>query len=221
MSQELKLRQKAIRLKEAGRTVSWICQHLERSREWFYKWWNCYLEAGAAGLRDRSHAPKSNPQAWSKEMRQTILQIRDRLMRRYGPRQRYRLAGAPTIRHELACLGYDPLPSLRSIECILQRGERTSPAFRVQLCASSSTYPVACARRSNQCHQLDLIGPRYLKGSRRQWFFLVYRDIYDGQFSSNFSPNPRWKRCWRLSCEPGSIWVCRLRCRSTTATCLV
>lgn len=40
MSQEIKLRQRAIRLKEAGRTVSWICQHVERSREWFYKWWN-------------------------------------------------------------------------------------------------------------------------------------------------------------------------------------
>lgn len=59
MSQELKLRQEVIRLKEAGRRVSWICQHVERSREWFYKWWNRYLEEGAVGLRDRSHAPKA------------------------------------------------------------------------------------------------------------------------------------------------------------------
>jgi len=191
MSQELKLRQKAIRLKEARRTVSWICQHVERSREWFYKWWNRYLEEGAVGLRDRSHAPKSNRREWSQEMCQAILRIRDRLMRRQGRRQRYRLAGAPTIHHELACLGYDPLPSLRTIERILQRGERTSPAFRVQACASSSTYPVARARRSNQRHQMDLIGPRYLKGSRRQWFFLVYRDIYDGAVFVEFQPKPK------------------------------
>ena len=115
MSSELVLRQKAIRLKQAGRIVSWICQHLERSREWFYKWWRRYLLEGASGLRDRSHAPKTNPRGWSSEIRQAILDIRDQLARRRGPRKRYRLAGAPTIRHELACLGYEPLPSLRTI----------------------------------------------------------------------------------------------------------
>lgn len=191
MSQEIKLRQRAIRLKEAGRTVSWICQHVERSREWFYKWWNRYLQEGAAGLRDRSHAPHNQRRSWSQEICRAILQIRDRLMRRQGARQRYRLAGAPTIRHELACLGYEPLPSLRSIERILQRGERTSPTFRAQPSASSSTYPVPLVRRSNQRHQLDLIGPRYLKGSRREWFFLVYRDIYDGAVFVEFQPTPK------------------------------
>jgi len=36
-----------------------------------------------------------------------------------------------------------------------------------------------------------LIGPRYLKGSRRQWFFLVYRDIYDGAVFVEFQPKPK------------------------------
>jgi transposase-like protein len=190
MSQELSLRQKAIRWKQAGRAVSWICQRLERSRDWFYKWWNRYQEAGASGLRDRTHAPKSNPQRWSGEIRQVILDIRDRLMRRRGPRERYRLAGAATIRHELACLGYDPLPSLRTIERVLQQGERTSPAFHPEPCTSSSSYPMLRVTHSNQRHQVDLIGPRYLKGSRRQWFFLVYRDAYDGAVFVEFQPKP-------------------------------
>jgi transposase-like protein len=214
MSHELNLRQKAIRLKQAGRAVSWICQHLERSREWFYKWWNRYLEEGSAGLRDRSHAPKTNLRRWSSEICQAILHIRDRLMRRHGPRQRYRLAGAPMIRHELACLGYNPLPSLRSIERILQKGERTSPAFRLQPCASSSTYPVARAKRSNQRHQVDLIGPRYLKGSRRQWFFLVYYDPYDQAVYVEFQPKSRLEtvlafvvRAWQRLGLPDTLQV--------------
>lgn len=214
MSHELKLRQKAIRLKEAGRTVSWICQQVERSREWFYKWWHRYLVEGAAGLRDRSHAPQTHPQKCSSEIVQAILQIRDRLMRRQGARQRYRLAGAPTIRHELACLGYEPLPSLRTIERILQRGERTSPAFRAQPSASSSTYPVVPARRSNQRHQMDLIGPRYLKGSRHQWFFLVYRDVYDGAVFVEFQPKPKLEtvldfavRAWQHLGLPDTLQV--------------
>ena len=139
MSQELTLRQKAIRWKQSGRAVSWICERLERSREWFYKWWNRYQAEGANGLCDRSHAPKTNLQRWSSETRQAILEIRDRWMRRRGPRERYRLAGAATIRHELACLGYDPLPSIRTIERVLQQGGRTSPAFRPEPCASSSS----------------------------------------------------------------------------------
>lgn len=92
MSHELSLRQKAIRWKQAGRAVSWICQGLERSREWFYKWWNRYQLDGASGLRDRSHTPQTNHHRWSSEIRQAILDIRDRLMRRRGPRERYRLA---------------------------------------------------------------------------------------------------------------------------------
>jgi transposase InsO family protein len=191
MSHEVSLRQKAVRWKQAGRSVNWICQQLERSREWFYKWWNRYQIEGASGLRDRSPAPKTNPQCWSNEIRQAILDIRDRLMRRRGPRERYRLAGAPTIRHELACLGYDPLPSLRTIVRILQAGGRTSPAFRTQPCTTSSSYPAVRVTHSNQRHQVDLIGPRYLKGSRRQWFFLVYRDIYDGAVFVEFQPKPQ------------------------------
>ena len=176
---ELHLRQKAIRLKQAGWRVTWICRRLERSREWFYKWWNRYTDEGAAGLRERSRMPKTSPRIWPPNMRQTILDIRDRLMRRHGPRERYRLAGAPTIRYELAGLGYEALPSLRTIARVLQAGNRTSPAFRPQPCAVSSDYPGQRATHSNQLQQMDLIGPRYLKGSRRQWFFLVYRDVYD------------------------------------------
>jgi transposase-like protein len=214
MSHELVLRQKAMRWKQAGRCVSWICQRLEHSREWFYKWWNRYQAEGASGLRDRSHASRTNPGCWSSEMRQAILDVRDRLMRRRGPRERYRLAGAGTIRHELACLGYDPLPSIRTIERVLQQGDRTSPAFRPEPCASSSSYPPVRVTHSNQRHQLDLIGPRYLKGSRRQWYFLVYRDVHDGSVFVEFQPKPRMEgvlafvvRAWQRLGLPDTLQV--------------
>jgi putative transposase len=191
MSHELNLRQRAIRLKQAGWAVTWICSRLERSREWFYKWWDRYLEEGAAGLRDRSRAPRTGHSKLPNEIRQAILETRDQLMRRHGPRARYRLAGAATIRHELACLGYQPLPSLRTIDRVLQRGGRTSPAFHPQPRVASHDYPGHAPQRSNQLHQVDLVGPRYLKGSRRQWFFLVYRDVYDGAVYVEFQPKPR------------------------------
>lgn len=190
MSDELKLRQRAIRLKLAGWAVTVICAMLARSREWFYKWWRRYVDEGARGLRDHSPAPHSHRRVVSVELHQAILSIRERLMRRHGPRERYRLAGAPTIRHELECLGYNPAPSLRTIERVLHAAGRTSPAFRTQPRVASSDYPQWRVTRSNQRHQMDLIGPRYLKGSRRQWFFWVYRDVYDQAVYVEFQPKP-------------------------------
>jgi hypothetical protein len=191
MSQELQLRQQAIRLKQAGWSVTSICLYLHRSREWFYHWWRRYSLGGPAALRDQSRAPKTGRTVVSDQMRQAILCVRDRLMRRHGPRERYRLAGAPTIRYELECLGYTDLPSLRTIERVLQTSQRTAPAFHSQPRVASNDYPGVRASHSNQVHQLDLIGPRYLKGSRRQWFFLVYQDSYDQAVYVEFQPKPK------------------------------
>jgi hypothetical protein len=188
MATEMDLRQRAMRLKLAGWSVALICRTLGRSRDWFYAWWGRYQAEGASGLRDRSHAPHRRPAQLSGEVQQAILVIRDRLTRRQGPRERYRLAGAPTIRHELAGLGYTPLPALRTIERVLRQAGRTSPAFQLQPTVGASDYPRWRLTHSNQRHQLDLVGPRYLKGSRRKWYFLVYRDVYDQAVYLEFQP---------------------------------
>jgi hypothetical protein len=179
MSTEIQRRQSAIRMRLAGKTITWICQQLQRGRDWFYTWWGRYQDQGADGLRDQSRAPKTSYRAIADEVRQAILTIRDRLVRQRGPQARYRLAGAPTIRHELEVLGYAPLPSLRTIGRVLQGAGRTSPAFRLEPTATTPAYPGPHARFSNHLHQFDLVGPRYLKGSRTRYYFLVYKDVYD------------------------------------------
>jgi transposase-like protein len=179
MATEFSLRQQAIRRRLAGQTVSSICQRIGRSRTWFYRWWHRYQEEGADGLREHPRVPQRSPTQVSASIRQAILVIRDRLIRRRGAQARYRLAGAPTIQHELAVLEYTPLPSVRTIERILQQAGRTRPSFRLQPTATASTYPGPQATASNQVHQLDMIGPRYLRGSHIRYYFLVYKDAYD------------------------------------------
>jgi hypothetical protein len=179
MSTEIQRRQRAIRMRLAGKTVTWVCEQLQRGRDWFYTWWGRYQDQGADGLRDQSRAPKTNARSVADEVQQAILNIRDRLVRRRGAQARYRLAGAPTIRHELEVLGYTPLPSLRTIGYVLQRAGRTCPPFRLEPTATTPVYPGPRARCSNHLHQLDLVGPRYLKGSRARYYFLVYKDVYD------------------------------------------
>jgi transposase InsO family protein len=112
-------------------------------------------------------------------MRQVIVRTRTRLVNGRGAKARYRLAGTPTIRHELECLGYKPLPGLRTIDRVLQEAGQTNPPFRLQPVVVSADYPGPNATASNQVHQCDLVGPRYLKGSRARYYFLVYKDVYD------------------------------------------
>ncbi len=179
MSAEFYLRQRAVRQRLAGKSVTFICRQLERSRDWFYKWWQRYQDQGVDGLRDRLCKPHTSPRQLSNEIEEVIVAIRDRLVRRWGARDRYRLAGAPTIRGELEGLGYTWLPSLRTIERVLQKTDRTSPPFRVQPTRPVATYPGPQATRSNHVHQFDLVGPRYLKGQRARYYFLVYKDVFD------------------------------------------
>ena len=179
MSSEFDLRQCAIRLWLAGTRVTDICRQLNRGRDWFYKWHQRYHDHGADGLRDRSRAPQTLPRQLSSEMRRAIVASRDRLVRRHGAHARYRLAGAPTIQHDLEVLGYTPLPALRSIERALQQTRRTSPTLRLQPTCARSDYPGPRAHHSNAVHQCDLVGPRYLKGSHARYYFLVYKDAYD------------------------------------------
>ena len=191
MMKELHFRQRAIKLRLAGNTVQKICQSLERSRRWFHKWWQRWQSHGADGLRELPRTPKRQPRRFSKEIRGAIVAIRDRIVRRRGSQARYRLAGAPTIRHELEVLGYRPLPSSRQIERVLQQSGRTSPAFRLEPDAKMTGYPAPVAKQSNQVHQMDLIGPRYLKGARGRYHFLTCVDIYDHAVYVEFQRAPR------------------------------
>jgi transposase-like protein len=214
MATDFRRRQGAIRLRLAGQSVPEICQQLGCSRAGFYTWWQRYQQQGADGLRERSRAPHTSPHQTPDEMRQAIVTIRDRLARRRGAYARYRLAGAATIQHELAVLGYTPLPALRTIERILHQSGRTNPPLRLAPHCASATYPGPQARSSNDLHQLDLIGPRYLKGSHARYYFLVYKDAYDQTPYVEFHRAPKMEtllgfvvRAWQRLGRPRRLQV--------------
>jgi len=79
MNDELTARHRAITLRLAGRPVSGICAAVGRSKVWFHKWWNRYLEAGPEGLYDLTRANHNVAQHLSPELERTILSIRRRL----------------------------------------------------------------------------------------------------------------------------------------------
>ena len=186
MRNELSDRQHAIRMRLAGETVPLICQTLRRSEAWVQKWWQRYLTAGGDGLYDLTRARHNVVNRTPAYLERAILAIRRRLAARATVQTRYALIGAPTIQQELKNLGYAPVPTLRTIERVLQRAHITSPHLRLARRLPQSAYPGPQAEDSNQVHQVDLVGPRYLRGDRTKYYFYICKDAFDQAVYAEF-----------------------------------
>jgi putative transposase len=180
MNDELAARHRAITLRLAGRPVKAICAAVGRSEVWFHKWWGRYLQAGPEGLYDLTRANHHVTRRIPPELERAILSVRRRLQARTSPANRYCLTGAASIRAELKDLGIRPLPCERTIDRVLERNGLTLPKVRLAPLLPRQEYPGPQARASNQLHQVDLVGPVYLKGSRRRYYIWVGKDAFDG-----------------------------------------
>lgn len=180
MSNELADRQLAIQLRMSGEAIDAICQRLERPPSWFHKWWSRYLLEGAEGLYDLSRAPHSFLERLSPQVERLIVSVRRRLEAHASPETRYQRIGAPTIQVELQGLRVTPLPSVRTIERVLSQHGLTSPRLRMATPLSPNGYPTPSAEDSNALHQIDLVGPIYLKGQHQRWYIHVCKDVFDG-----------------------------------------
>jgi transposase InsO family protein len=180
MNDELAARHRAITLRLAGRTVKAICAAVGRSKVWFHKWWGRYLEAGPPGLYDLTRSNHHIAQRIPPELERTILSIRRRLQAHASPATRYSLIGAAAILAELKALGVRPLPNPRTVERVLERNGLTAPRVRLAPLLPRQEWPGPQARASNELHEVDLVGPVYLKGSGHRYYIWVGKDAFDG-----------------------------------------
>jgi len=179
MSNEFADRQQAIKLRLAGQSVEDICRLLGRTAAWFHRWWRRYRALGPNGLLELTRA-NVQPSRIAPDLERTIVSIRQRLASQTHPGTRYSLIGASAILAELQTLQIRPLPSLRTIERVLERNGISVPKVRLAPYLSTSTYPTPPANESNQLHQVDSVGPIYLKGQRQRYYIFVGKDAYDG-----------------------------------------
>ncbi len=180
MNDELSARHRAITLRLAGRSIKAVCAGVGRTEAWFHKWWGRYLEAGPPGLYDLTRANHHVAQQISPELERTILSVRRRLQAHAAPDTRYCLIGAPAIRAELQSLDVRPLPCERTIERVLERHGITAPRVRFAPLLPRQEYPGPQARASNELHEVDLVGPIYLRGSGHRYYIWVGKDAFDG-----------------------------------------
>jgi putative transposase len=204
MHDELAARHRVITLRLAGRPVKAICAAVGRSKFWFHKWWGRYLQAGPEGLYDLTRANHHVAQRISPELERAILTIRHRLQAHTAPATRYSLIGATAIRAELKALGIRPLPCERTIERVLQRHGLTAPRVRLAPLLPRQEYPGPQARASNDLHQVDLVGPVYLKGRSQRYSIWVGKDAFDGAVCLRLASSRRMDEvlwflgeCWK------------------------
>ena len=162
---DYEIRYKAIRLHQGGIGFNDVLRRVRRSCFRLTKWLQRYREHGLAGLRDQSRAPKRIHNRTPEPLVRKILALRDALAAHKGRRAAFAGIGAETIHFELQRRGLRRLPAISTIEKILARAGKTKKV-KGQRLAGGPPYPHIRARRMGDLQQTDLVGPRYLRGSR-------------------------------------------------------
>lgn len=161
MEQEEILRQEAIRLHLQGVPVKLISEQVNRTRQWVYKWLNEFKKGTSDWYKTKSTLPKTIPIKTSEQIEQLVIDIRKRLQN-----EPYAQKGAISILYEFERLGIEP-PSISTINRILRRNKllRQSEVKRLK----NTEYPTGFCG----VQQMDIVGPKYLKGGCRFYFFNI------------------------------------------------
>lgn len=159
---EKAIRVEAIRRRLQGERRVDICRSLERSPGWFSKWWRAYQADPQIELADRSRAPHASPHQLSAPVVQAIVTARRTLEAGQTPETRYGLIGQRAVQGRLRELRVQPLPSLASIQRVLQAAGLTHP---LGVGEAGAYYPWPMAWEVNAIQATDII-TRYVHGGQ-------------------------------------------------------
>lgn len=155
---EEKMRQKAIELFQSGGKVSEICRELNKSRKWFYKWRKRFISKPLEEwYKDESKVPKHFPKKRSYQIEQKILAVRKKLQA-----EKYAQIGAISIQYEFFSQG-KAIPAVWTINRVLKAHglvKKKSSGYK----SKNLPYP---GTKYISVHQMDFVGPRYIKGFGR------------------------------------------------------
>lgn len=161
MEREEILRQEAIRLHLQGVPVKLVTQQVNRTRQWFYKWLKEFKGGSPDWYKTKSTAPKTIPAKTAEQTEQLVIDIRKRL-----ENEPYAQKGAVSILYEFERLGVTP-PSISTVNRILRRNKLLHQSEVKRL--KDTEYPTYF----HGVQQMDIVGPKYLKGGCRFYFFNI------------------------------------------------
>lgn len=156
------LRQEAVILYLQGFSVQDVASRVEKTRQWVYKWIHKYQQTeNSDWYASLSNAPKDVSNKTSEGIELTVIEIRKRLSS--NP---YSQRGAISIIYEFERLGLKP-PTITTINRILKRNKLVDQSLSKQ--RKQKEYPGYFL----DVQQIDLIGPKYLKGGFKFYFYNI------------------------------------------------
>lgn len=150
-------RQEAVGRYLGGEKVAVIARSMGKSRKWVHHWVNCYKEypRDEYWYEDESKAPKKTNEALPEQTKQQILLIRNELAK-----EKMAQIGAISIQYEFERRGINPPPAIWTINRVIAKHglNKQSSIHKIV-----KEYPELFWHT----HQMDLVGPRYIKGDGR------------------------------------------------------
>ncbi len=154
---EYQQRQEAIQRHIKGEKVALIARSMGKSRKWVHHWIRRFKgkPGGGEWFKNESKAPKNTNRRLSPETEHQILLIRNELVH-----EKMAQTGAISIQYEFEKRGLKPAPAIWTINRVI-----ASHGLNKQVPAHKTPreYPELFAHT----HQMDLVGPRYIKGDGR------------------------------------------------------
>lgn len=147
-------RQECVQRHLLGEKVSKIALSLGRSRKWVYHWIKRYHDHNGQDkwFLEESRAPKQPRKSFSDSLSLLILSVRRELEQELMAQ-----TGAISIQYELSRRDVKPIPEIWTINRILARHGHSK---RIDRWKEPREYPEPFIHT----HQMDLVGPRYIKG---------------------------------------------------------
>ena len=177
------LREKAIKRYKNSESPKEIYQSLGKGKTWFFKWLKRYKLDRKDWAKSHSCRPHQSPKRINKTMEQMVIETRKHLEKKL-----YSQIGALAIHYNLNKQGIIS-PPISTINKILRRNDLIHQ--KIKYIPKGVNYPSLTISRSNYLHQLDVVGPRYLKEDGR-FYSINLIDAYDRRNSIN--PDRRQNR---------------------------
>lgn len=191
-------REQAIKCYLQNKSISAIAKQFGYTRAWVYKWIERYQAHPEHWCEDHSRTPQRNGRQLPEAVTEAVKLVRLQLQ------QQGLFCGAQAISWELEALQVAPLPSLRTINRIIQREglpQRRSGPYEPK----GKRYPQLSGKAANEVHQSDYVGPCYLRGPLR-FYSINSVDLATGRCAltpvlnktAQVAIDAFWANWWRL-----------------------
>jgi transposase-like protein len=150
-----------------GDKPSNICRDTNRSEKWLFKWVKRFKTGDEGWYRSQSKAPKKHGRETCKEIESAVINIRKALMEGDEQESKYLGVGADAIQYRMQKLGFseDEIPSVSTIKRIVKKHNlKVNKRERYKRVKSKKRYTILTPTRIVEMHQMDFVGPRFIKG---------------------------------------------------------